>query len=245
MNIKFIRTDSEELISKTVEQVDGETFYVTQLGAIRHRSQLKKVIDEMALELQRDEQAYNEVSQSYRRALQLMTEVDEVATLRQFNKVVSNCAEVSKLFPLMIEALRGIADGNFSLGKFKEAIEAYTHLIQLYPNTRDAHYQLGRSLFEVGRYEEAVTEFKREMQISGEAPDIYLQIGSIHFSLAMDIFNRLCDSGERNPRQIYSQCGQRLENAREAFEMGIGVDPSLDELRQSLQQVTKVLNSLR
>lgn len=245
MNAKFIQTESEELISKSVEQLNGETFYITQIGKIRHRSQLRKVVDEIALELQRDEQAYNKVSEPYSRALQLMTEVDEKAMLNLFDKVVTNCTEVSESFPFMVEALRGIADGNFSLGKFNQAIDAYTHVIQLYPNMRDVHYQLGRCFFELARCDEATAAFRKEMQISGEAPDIYLQIGSIYFTLAMDSFNRLYNRGERNPKRIYSECGQLLDNAREAFEKGIKVDPSLDELRQSLQQVTKVLNSLR
>jgi tetratricopeptide (TPR) repeat protein len=245
MNIKFVQTDNEELISKTVEQLNGETFYVTQIGIVRHRSQLKKVIDEMALELQRDEQTYNTVSEPYRRALSLMNACDESAMLRQFDKAASFASEAAKLFPSMVEALRGIADSYFSLGKFSDAIAAYNRLIQVYPNLPDVHYQLGRSLFETGRLDEAIQQFATEMQISGEAADIYLQIGSIHFSCAMDVFNKLYDSGERRPSFLLSKCGDRLEKARASFETGIRVDPKSDELRQLLQQVTKVLNSLR
>jgi len=245
MNIKFVKTNNDELLTKSVEQINGETFYVTQIGKIQHRSQLKKVIDEMALELQRDEGAYNTVSEPYRRALSLMNACDESVMLGRFDQAVSYATQASKLFPFMVEALRAIADSNFSLGDFTSATEAYDHLLKLYPELPDVHYQFGRSLFETGNPDQAIQEFTKEMQITGEAGDIYLQIGSIHFSSAMDVLNHLYDSGERRPSILFSKCGDRLQKARTSFEAGIRVDPKSDQLRQLLQQVIKVLNSLK
>jgi tetratricopeptide (TPR) repeat protein len=92
---------------------------------------------------------------------------------------------------------------------------------------RDTHYQLGRCYFESGNHRQAILEFHKEMRLSGEAPDIYLQIGSIYFSLALDNIEPM----------------DNLQNAKEAFERGIQIEPSFNGLRRSLNDVLTVISN--
>jgi tetratricopeptide (TPR) repeat protein len=241
----FVQTENEELISSSVGEENGETCMFFSIGKIHHRGDLKKVIDEMAMELQFDENYYNNVSESYRRALFLMSQCDEYSSHLKFDKVISCCTEANKICPYMIEALRGIADGNFSLGKFDIAIEFYKKILHLNPNTRDINYQLGRCYTEKEKFSQSLKSFYEEIRISGEAADIYLQIGTLWYFISLSLLDNMITKNDFSNKEILSNGMKFLFNAKESFERGYKLDSSFKELQISLENVNNLLNNLK
>lgn len=214
--------------------------------AIRQVTDLRDALGILALHIANAEEHYNALSEPYREALKLCSEIEKDARAKNMAEVLAKAQRALEIFPALFEALRACADSYFVTEDFDSALNAYRDLLREHPNAPNIHYQMGRCYFELGDIETSAREFEMEMHLSGEAPDIYLQLGGLMMSRGRSTYLDLYQNqGIRDSTKLYQACGDYYEKAVKYFQRGLQINHGNRELQELLHSVESILNKLR
>lgn len=136
------------------------------------------------------------------------------------------------------------------LGRFEDALHAFTQAVLLMPDDLDALMSRGHVLANLGRYEAAVADFAKATRLVPQSPDAWNNLGNVLLELeregdALDAYDKAL-ALRPNFAQVLFNKGkafgalERYTEAAAAYEGALGQNPNYEEAKWHLSWVKLV-----
>ena len=157
---------------------------------------------------------------------------------------------VLEIDPDLGRAYAGMGDALFRMRRYEDALTALAHAVSLQPGlpvAGAAHRLMGRSEQELGRPDEALPHYQRALEIDpndAQAIELLarLQFVRERYLDSFDLFQALVERDPDNA-ELRANLGAtlyhlgRVEDAIRSFEHALSLDPTLDSVRTTLEQL--------
>ena len=179
---------------------------------------------------------------------------DTLREQKQYTRAIEIYKEVLATDPDVAMAYGGMGDALFRLGRYQEAIESLERSVELHStplSATDPLLLMGEAASKLGRPLDATKYYERAVELGSQNVNALGHLATARFQEERyeDALRLFISARDNHPEvaQIHSNIGAtlyhlgRFEEAVRSYETALSLDPNLERIRSSLEQLQKRL----
>ena len=166
---------------------------------------------------------------------------------KDFEKAFENFRIAAMYAPGDSEVRSNLALAYLKIGDYEHAIRQYNAIVRNNPKDPKGYFLFAKAYAEDGQWNEALSTLKKGFGLDSRAVSDVLEIGDVvfgkkKFNEALE-FYKIALMGQKDMAKTYYKIGRcyqavgQADQARDAFQKGLAIDPSNEDLKKGRQEL--------